>query len=100
MNMSVKKRRLVIIGAAAATIGAVGGEVFVVVAADAIVTGVTDRVSGKLDRKAALSTGEAVGAALAVSGVQRADHRRCHGAHPHTPQSELSGDFGCTCWAF
>jgi predicted amidohydrolase YtcJ len=43
---------------------------------------------------------EAVAAAVAVSGVQRADDRRCHGAHPHAPQSELWGDFGCTCWAF
>jgi len=43
---------------------------------------------------------EAVPAAVAVSGAQRADRRRCHGAHPHTPQSDLWGDFGCTCWAF
>jgi predicted amidohydrolase YtcJ len=43
---------------------------------------------------------EAVAAAVAVSGAQRADRRRCHGAHLHTPQSDLWGDFGCTCWAF
>jgi len=50
--------------------------VFVVVDADAIVTGVTDRTSGKLDRKAALSTGAAVGAALAsvtLAGVTSTD---------------------------
>jgi predicted amidohydrolase YtcJ len=43
---------------------------------------------------------ESVAAAVAVSSVQRADDRRCYGAHPHTPQSEMWGDFGCTCWAF
>jgi predicted amidohydrolase YtcJ len=46
------------------------------------------------------SPNEAVAAAVAASGVQRVAAHRCQGAHPHTRESELWGDFGCTCWAF
>jgi predicted amidohydrolase YtcJ len=42
----------------------------------------------------------AVAAAVAMSGAQRVMARRCHGAHPHTRESALWGDFGCACWAF
>jgi predicted amidohydrolase YtcJ len=43
---------------------------------------------------------EAVAAAVAASGAQRVMAHRCHGAHPHTRESALWGDFGCACWAF
>jgi predicted amidohydrolase YtcJ len=43
---------------------------------------------------------EAVAAAVAASGVQRVAAHRCQGVHPHTRESALWGDFGCTCWAF
>ena len=43
---------------------------------------------------------EAVAAAVAASGGQRVAAHRCHGAHRHTRESALWGDFGCACWAF
>lgn len=46
------------------------------------------------------SPAEAVAAAVAGSGAQHVVAHRCHGAHPHTRESALWGDFGCTCWAF
>ena len=46
------------------------------------------------------SPAEAVAAAVAGPAAQRVAVHRCHGAHPHTPQSALWGDFGCACWAF
>ena len=46
------------------------------------------------------SPAEAVAAAVAASGAQRVMAHRCHGAHPHTRESALWGDFGCACWAF
>ena len=47
--------------------GAAGGEVLVVVDAEAIVTGTTDRVSGKLDRKVAVSATDELGVLLATA---------------------------------
>jgi predicted amidohydrolase YtcJ len=38
--------------------------------------------------------------AVAASGAQRVAAHRCRGAHPHARESELWGDFGCSCWAF
>jgi predicted amidohydrolase YtcJ len=46
------------------------------------------------------SPSEAVAAAVAASGAQRVAAHHCHGAHLHTRESALWGDFGCTCWAF
>ena len=46
------------------------------------------------------SATEAVVAAVAVSGARRVAPHRCQGAHPHARESELWGDFGCSCWAF
>jgi predicted amidohydrolase YtcJ len=46
------------------------------------------------------SPNESVAAAVAASGVQRVAAHRCQGAHPHARESELWGDFGCSCWAF
>jgi predicted amidohydrolase YtcJ len=46
------------------------------------------------------SPNEAVAAAVAASGTQRVAAHRCQGTQPHTPESALWGDFGCTCWAF
>jgi predicted amidohydrolase YtcJ len=45
------------------------------------------------------SPNEAVAAAVA-SDARRVAAHRCHDAHPHTRESALWGDFGCTCWAF
>jgi predicted amidohydrolase YtcJ len=38
--------------------------------------------------------------AVAASGAQRVAAHGCRGAHPHARESELWGDFGCSCWAF
>ncbi|HEY3657782.1 MAG TPA: amidohydrolase [Steroidobacteraceae bacterium] len=46
------------------------------------------------------SPAEAVAAAVAASGTQRVAAHRCQGTHPHTEESGLWGDFGCSCWAF
>jgi predicted amidohydrolase YtcJ len=46
------------------------------------------------------SPNEAVAAAVAESGVQRVAAHRCQGAHPQARESDLWGDFGCSCWAF
>jgi predicted amidohydrolase YtcJ len=46
------------------------------------------------------SPAEAVAASVAASGARRVVAHRCHDVQPHTPQSALWGDFGCTCWAF
>jgi len=46
------------------------------------------------------SPAEAVAAAVAGPAAQRVAVHRCHGAHPHTRESALWGDFGCACWAF
>jgi predicted amidohydrolase YtcJ len=43
---------------------------------------------------------EAAAAAVAGLGAQPIAAHRCEGAHLHTPQSALWGDFGCACWAF
>jgi predicted amidohydrolase YtcJ len=43
---------------------------------------------------------EAVAAAVVASGAKRVVAHRCQGAHPHARESELWGDFGCSCWAF
>jgi predicted amidohydrolase YtcJ len=43
---------------------------------------------------------EAVAAAVVASGAKRVTAHRCQGAHPHARESELWGDFGCSCWAF
>jgi predicted amidohydrolase YtcJ len=46
------------------------------------------------------SPNEAVAAAVSASGVQRVAAHRCQDAHLHARESELWGDFGCSCWAF
>jgi predicted amidohydrolase YtcJ len=46
------------------------------------------------------SRADSVAAAVAASGAQRVMGHRCQGAHPHTRESALWGDFGCACWAF
>jgi predicted amidohydrolase YtcJ len=46
------------------------------------------------------SRADSVAAAVAASGAQRVVGHRCQGAHPHTRESTLWGDFGCACWAF
>jgi len=46
------------------------------------------------------SPAEAAAAAVAWPAAQRVAVHRCHGAHPHTRESALWGDFGCACWAF
>src|SRR5882762_4281381 len=46
------------------------------------------------------SPAEAAAAAVAGPAAQRVAVHRCHGAHPHTRESALWGDFGCACWAF
>jgi predicted amidohydrolase YtcJ len=43
---------------------------------------------------------EAVAAAVAASGARRVVAHHCLDAHPHTRDSALWGDFGCSCWAF
>jgi predicted amidohydrolase YtcJ len=46
------------------------------------------------------SATEAVAGAVPASGAQRVVAHRCQGVHPHARESELWGDFGCSCWAF
>jgi predicted amidohydrolase YtcJ len=46
------------------------------------------------------SATEAVAAAVAASGAKCVAAHRCQGAHPRARESELWGDFGCSCWAF
>jgi predicted amidohydrolase YtcJ len=46
------------------------------------------------------SATEAVAAAAAASGAKCVAAHRCQGAHPRARESELWGDFGCSCWAF